>query len=191
MFGIDLSKELINKAKKAVKKRNLDIIFQTADALNLPFDDKIFQRVSCNYAIYHFPNIPRALEEMFRVMDKNNAKLILTGPSKNNNLELYNFHKKAGGQIKVRMGRDIYEESVMSYLNERKMQYKHTILTNNVSFPSTLAFLDYYQKTKLLLDNIKVEEKDSFLKNLYQNFKLKKNICPILTKQIGVFEIWN
>jgi len=191
VYGIDLSEELIEKAKRDAKKRHLDIIFQKADALNLPFDDDIFHRVSCNYAIYHFPDIYRALEEIFRVMKKSDAKLLLTGPSKNNNLELYNFHKKAGGHIKVLMGRDIYEETVMSYLNERKIQYKHTIFTNKVAFPSTIAFLDYYQNTKLLLDNIKVEERDSFLKNIYQSFELKKNVCPILTKEIGVFEIWN
>ena len=191
IYGIDLSKDLIDKAKSESKKKNLNIIFQTADALNLPFENNFFNRVSCNYAIYHFPDIHRALDEMFRVLKKNNAKLLLTGPSKNNNLELYDFHKKAGGHITEMMGRDVYEESVMLYLNKEKIKYKHTIFSNKVKFPSTLAFLDYYQKTKLFLDNVQVKERDSFLKVVNQSSEIIKNDCPILTKKIGVFEVWN
>ncbi len=66
-FGIDISKELIEIAKKRYPQAN----FQVTDALNLPFPDNFFDKVFSISVIHHIPSKElriRYLKEIERVL---------------------------------------------------------------------------------------------------------------------------
>lgn len=188
--GIDQSASLIENAKELCRTENLEIDFRVADALALPFDQGMFHRVSCQYAIYHFPDMDLALTEMIRVARKGTAKIVITGPSKTNNEEMYAFHLQAGGEIRERAGRTIYEDGVNYYLERHNLKFRQTQYENLVMFPSIGNFLDYYQKTKLFLDNIQEAERRVFLDRMRGIIGDHPASRVQLTKMIGLFEIW-
>lgn len=67
--GIDISKEALNKLKDKAKKANLKVDVEYSDIESLPFKDNSFDVV---YSIntLHFVNIPKAIEEIHRVIKK-------------------------------------------------------------------------------------------------------------------------
>ncbi len=75
-FGVDISERLINIAKSRYPKA----IFQTADALNLPFPDDFFDKAVGIAVFHHIPSEDfriRFLQEVKRVL-KPGGTLILT-----------------------------------------------------------------------------------------------------------------
>ena len=51
--SFDLSIDGVQKFKEKIEWHNLNIIIQTGDMLNLPYDDEIFDCVLAFHAIYH------------------------------------------------------------------------------------------------------------------------------------------
>jgi ubiquinone/menaquinone biosynthesis C-methylase UbiE len=68
-YGIDLSKQLIKKAKQLVKGAN----FLVMDMLTLRFSNSYFDGIWCSATLIHLKkvDVPRALQEMNRVLKKN------------------------------------------------------------------------------------------------------------------------
>jgi len=188
--GIDQSASLIENARELARSENLYIDFRVADALQLPFDNGIFDRISCLYAIYHFPDIDRALLEMIRVSKTGGAKIVITGPSRNNNEELYAYHLQAGGKVKEIAGRDIYENSINSFVKRHNLANNYTQYENLVIFPNINAFIEYYKTTKLFLDNLKEPDRQPFLNKMRRIVDDPQARTIKLTKRIGLFEIW-
>jgi ubiquinone/menaquinone biosynthesis C-methylase UbiE len=62
--GIDLSAEMIAVAER----KGLRGYFRTGDAEALPFPDESFDRVVCNFGLYHLPAPDRAITEAARVL---------------------------------------------------------------------------------------------------------------------------
>lgn len=75
-FGIDLSPEMIKKAKEKVKNENR-IIFQVGTVDGIPFQDNTFDIVLCSEAFHHFEHPKRALKEMHRVLKKGGMFLLM------------------------------------------------------------------------------------------------------------------
>jgi len=188
--GIDQSGELISKARGVAKDAGLDVEFKVAGAEALPYADGSFDRVSCNYAVYHFPDIRVSMDEMLRVMKKPGSKLLLTGPSKLNNGLLYHYHEKAGGRTGKGEGRYVYEDKVGAYLRDCGIKHKFTLYENAVTFPCAENYLDYYRKTKLFLDNVKPGDREGFIKRVLECIHDEKADVLTLIKEIGVFEAW-
>lgn len=68
----DLSPGMIDQARTNLAAAGVAndhrFLFRTADAQELPFEDDTFDAVLANHMLYHVPDIPRALQEIRRVL---------------------------------------------------------------------------------------------------------------------------
>ncbi len=85
IFGVDLSLEQINKAK-----RKLGANFILGDAENLPFKDKTFDSAISAGSIEYWPNPLKGISEMVRVT-KSGGKVVILAPRKPDNALIRKF----------------------------------------------------------------------------------------------------
>ena len=64
--GIDIDEEAVEFANRSFKKNNL--VFRTADAMNLAFADSSFDVVICTQIYEHVPDAQTLIKEIFRVL---------------------------------------------------------------------------------------------------------------------------
>jgi len=71
--------------KKADEQKLKNFTTQLAEVSNLPFDDAIFNAVSCRYGFMFFPDMMQAAQEMVRVLKPGGhlATAVWDGPHKN------------------------------------------------------------------------------------------------------------
>lgn len=72
VVGLDLSEPMLNYAGRKARDQeigNLTLIH--GSALDLPFPENEFDRINCCGAVHLFPDIPKALSEIFRVLKTN------------------------------------------------------------------------------------------------------------------------
>jgi len=62
-----------------IKSKKLENIIQlqTADALNIPFDDNTFDAITCAFGVRNFENLSKGLTEIYRVLKPKGTFLIL------------------------------------------------------------------------------------------------------------------
>jgi ubiquinone/menaquinone biosynthesis C-methylase UbiE len=63
----DLNAPMLDVARRKLG-HDQGVEFKTADAQQLPFDDKAFDAVVCQFGIMFFPDRPRSFREVFRVL---------------------------------------------------------------------------------------------------------------------------
>lgn len=73
IYGIDISKKSIEKAKKRIRQGK----FQTGDAQNLPFEENSFDAAFCLEMIEHVDYPGKVLQEIHRVLKKQGYALVL------------------------------------------------------------------------------------------------------------------
>jgi ubiquinone/menaquinone biosynthesis C-methylase UbiE len=65
----DMTPRMLGVSVELAQKRGLtNIVFQEAEAENLPFEDGAFDLVTCRIAPHHFADVPRFVEEVKRVL---------------------------------------------------------------------------------------------------------------------------
>ncbi len=75
VYGIDISMGMLEKATEYARGKGIEnICFARSRAERLPFQDGIFDSVTCSGALHLFPDTVEALQEMARVM-KRGARL--------------------------------------------------------------------------------------------------------------------
>lgn len=74
--GLDISKQMLNKASEMAKKPGLEIEWKQGDASQLPFEDNRFDHLFCQQAKQFFTDPQQVLEEIHRVI-KSNGTLAL------------------------------------------------------------------------------------------------------------------
>jgi SAM-dependent methyltransferase len=79
LLGIDASPGMIAKAKSA----NPGVEFLQADAQSLPFPDDSFDVVTARHMLYHVPDIPLALREVYRILRPDGRLLAVTNAHNN------------------------------------------------------------------------------------------------------------
>jgi len=88
VIATDLLLEMLEIAKEnAVARRLTNIEFRAADAEQLPFPNRYFDRVTCRFGIMFIPDIQKALGEMRRVLKPGGRVSFVTwGPLEENPL---------------------------------------------------------------------------------------------------------
>ena len=76
LYGIDLSAQMIERAKKTLKEK---AELTVGDAGSLPWPQAAFDTVSCTFSFHHYPNPEKVLAEINRVL-KSGGRLILADP---------------------------------------------------------------------------------------------------------------
>jgi ubiquinone/menaquinone biosynthesis C-methylase UbiE len=74
--AVDVSREMLNVARKRAAKLSMDVSFWSADAESLPFSDNTFDTVVSSLSTCTFPNPVIALHEMARVC-RSDGKILL------------------------------------------------------------------------------------------------------------------
>jgi len=70
-YGIDISRNMIEAAKNIAPERGLgNVEFMLGDAERIDFPDASFDLVLCNMSLHFFPDKPKALAEMCRVLKR-------------------------------------------------------------------------------------------------------------------------
>lgn len=136
VLGTDFCAEMLDLAPAKAAKRGLNVQFEIADAMNLPYPDATFDVVSIAYGIRNVGDPVKALKEMARVCKPNGRVLILeTGdtqmPVLHSAVRFYfkRIVPKLGGWVTGRP--EAYE-----YLNK-----------SSLSFPSREKFLELMSET--------------------------------------------
>ncbi|MBD3216029.1 MAG: methyltransferase domain-containing protein [Candidatus Lokiarchaeota archaeon] len=78
LIGVDISSEMLQRAKKRAEKQNLDshIKFKTGSADSLPFSDNSINMIVSSLSLHHWEDPLKSLKEINRVL-KNDGKLLL------------------------------------------------------------------------------------------------------------------
>lgn len=70
----DITAEMLVEAEKLARERGVtNITITRADAEQLPFTDGSFELVTCRIAAHHFPDVPRFVAEVWRVLKPGGA----------------------------------------------------------------------------------------------------------------------
>ncbi len=77
--GLDLSRDMLDVAEAKILRKGLKERVQIVEgnALSLPFPDQSFDVVTCGFGLRNFPDLPRALSEMRRVLKPGGRALSL------------------------------------------------------------------------------------------------------------------
>ncbi|HUL32941.1 MAG TPA: class I SAM-dependent methyltransferase [Candidatus Eisenbacteria bacterium] len=88
VFATDLVREMLHVAEEFAAARGFrNIEFHSADAEQLPFPDRHFDRVTCRFGLMFVPDTQKALREMRRVLKPGGRVSFVTwGPSDENPL---------------------------------------------------------------------------------------------------------
>lgn len=76
-FGVDISEQMIAEAEKRVGS---GAELRTADVVDLPFPDEMFDIIICNASFHHYTEPDRAVEEIKRTL-KTGGMLVLGDPT--------------------------------------------------------------------------------------------------------------
>jgi demethylmenaquinone methyltransferase/2-methoxy-6-polyprenyl-1,4-benzoquinol methylase len=77
VLGTDFCKEMIEPAPGKALKKSLDIDFEVADAMNLPYEDNSFDITSIAFGIRNVDDPVQALSEMARVVKPGGRVVVL------------------------------------------------------------------------------------------------------------------
>lgn len=77
VIGTDFCKEMLEPAPAKAQSKNLQIQFETADVMNLPYPDNSFDVVSISFGIRNVADPAKALSEMARVAKPGGRVMVL------------------------------------------------------------------------------------------------------------------
>ena len=187
IIGIDVSKKLLNLAKKEAEEKGVKIKLLRHDANNnLPFDDEYFDAVTCCFTIYHIKKRLNLINEFYRTL-KPGGRLLITGPDPENNQEMFDFFKEVNIKIS-QMPRDLFKNEIGNNLEKKFSKEKYSVFKNKVNFPSTTDFVSYIKMTQLFLDNVPSDKQKDVCKQL--EHIIEKNNELTLTKIVGAYTAW-
>jgi ubiquinone/menaquinone biosynthesis C-methylase UbiE len=90
--GVDLSSVMLREAENHAGSLGLDnASFRQADSASLPFEDRIFDIVTCKLALHYFPDPGRSIKEMKRVL-KQDGRIVLIDRVSTENRPQQEYH---------------------------------------------------------------------------------------------------
>ncbi|MFQ5952794.1 MAG: class I SAM-dependent methyltransferase [Candidatus Omnitrophota bacterium] len=75
--GVDISPDMIKVASSKFEKDNVN--FKVGDVENLPYENSMFDIVTCCHSFHHYPDQRKAVSEMYRVLKKTGKLMIVDG----------------------------------------------------------------------------------------------------------------
>lgn len=77
LTGLDLSEEMLNKARLKSQKYPYEINWIGGDSEDLPFQENIFDFVTVAFGVRNYENLQKGIQEMCRVLKKDGKLIIL------------------------------------------------------------------------------------------------------------------
>lgn len=78
VIGVDLAEEMLDKADKKIKAKHVtNMSVKVGDATDLPIEDDSVDATTIAFGIRNVPDVPKALEEMKRVIKPGGRALVL------------------------------------------------------------------------------------------------------------------
>jgi SAM-dependent methyltransferase len=155
VVAVDISAAMVDAVSMAARDRQLAIETSVAGIEELPFSSETFDVVLCNYVLYHVESIPKALDELLRVL-KPGGRLVSVVPSFRWLHELIDWQDRA----LLRLGHDIHhplfkptgtdrfcEENATRLLVERSRVVSRERYDGTMRFPSVEMLLHHYRHT--------------------------------------------
>jgi demethylmenaquinone methyltransferase / 2-methoxy-6-polyprenyl-1,4-benzoquinol methylase len=141
VIGTDFCVEMLGPAPKKAKEKGLDIDFQVADVMDLPFEENTFDICSISFGIRNVQDPKKALKEMARVTRSGGQVIVLEfGQLQWPVLaSIYNFYSE---KILPRLGALVTGE-------KEAYEYLHKSSQN---FPCRDEFLNLMESTKSFSD---------------------------------------
>lgn len=136
VIGTDFCPAMLEHAPEKARRRGLDIRFEMADAMRLPFTDDEFDVSSIAYGIRNVADPTKALSEMARVVKSGGHVMILeTGDAPENGLRyLFDFYFR---QVVPRIG---------GLVTGHRFAYEY-LNRSSRHFPSRERFLELMEST--------------------------------------------
>jgi ubiquinone/menaquinone biosynthesis C-methylase UbiE len=78
VVGIDISPDMLQVARARAQAEGLAIDWREASAVDLPFPEQLFDLVICQQGLQFFPDRPKAVREMSRVLSPEGRAVIAT-----------------------------------------------------------------------------------------------------------------
>ncbi len=75
--GVDISRTFCDIARRNAEQAHVNVDFRLGNAAELPFPDRSFDFVLCRAAFKNFAEPVKALQEMYRVLDKGGQALLI------------------------------------------------------------------------------------------------------------------
>ena len=113
-IGLDFAKEQLAIAKN--RNSHFPIDWIEGDALTLPFDDNYFDCITMGYGLRNVVNIPKCLQELYRVL-KPGKKAAILDFHRPNNLIISKFQQWYLDNIVVAMARNLGLTEEYAYIS--------------------------------------------------------------------------
>lgn len=123
VIGTDFCEEMLSYAPQKAQAQGLEIQFEIADAMNLPFADSAFDGASISFGIRNVEDPKKAISEMARVVKSGGKVLVLEFGQVNIPIigPLYNFYSQ---QILPKIGGWVTgDEHAYQYLQKSSAQF--------------------------------------------------------------------
>jgi ubiquinone/menaquinone biosynthesis C-methylase UbiE len=99
--GVDLSEEMLTKAREKAHEQKLPIEFRSGDAEHLPFNEGSFDVIVNRHLLWTLPHPEIALREWHRVLKKGGVVLIIEGVWKDRSFPLRAKRMVSDGLAKI------------------------------------------------------------------------------------------
>jgi demethylmenaquinone methyltransferase/2-methoxy-6-polyprenyl-1,4-benzoquinol methylase len=136
VVGTDFSQPMIEPAPAKAQKKNLDITFEVADAMNLPYENASFDITSIAFGIRNVDDTFICLKELARVTKPGGKVVVLE------------FGQPSG---LMRVPFTLYSKYIMptvgGWLSGNRQAYEYLPETSS-KYPAGEAFLEIMRKTK-------------------------------------------
>ncbi len=119
LFGVDIEKEIVNRAEKNKYCQREKFILM--DAKKLPFEDNFFDEIYCYEVLEHVKDLNQVLSEIKRVLKKR-GKLKITVPLEKSEKILIKYNKDY--PIQVGHVRFFSKENIQKVLEEKGFKIK-------------------------------------------------------------------
>lgn len=140
VIGLDFSENMLEIARRRLRKSFYNVEFQLGDALNIPFFDSTFDIVSMSYGIRNVASIGKCLTEIARVLNPDGKFVIVEFGRPNKYFRP--IYKILQNFMLIPFG---------GFISKNKEAYEYLFYSSE-RFPSGRAFKEIIEETNLFVN---------------------------------------